>query len=158
MQFTKKFTFNAVIHIMAVFFLMACNQPGNADAGTHDHHASSDLPQQETTVNLSLNNGEKWKADSSTNKNVTDLYNVVSDANPVVADDFKRTGKAIQANIDKMISECRMKGADHETLHHWLEPLMQMNKKMAFVASIDEGKELFGKLRKHIELYSEYFE
>lgn len=157
MQHTKKITFYTVVHIMAVFFLMACNRPGNNDTDSHNQHATSEL-QQDATSNLSLNNGEKWKADSSTNKNVTDLYNVISDANPVVPEDFIKTGKAIQSTIDKMVKECRMKGAEHENLHHWLEPLMQMNKKMALVASADDGKELFGKLRKHIEKYSEYFE
>ena len=80
------------------------------------------------------------------------------DAVDVNLEDYQKTAKTIQTGINKMISECKMQGADHEALHHWLEPLMEMNKKLADVASADEGKELFGAIRKQIGKYGYYFE
>ncbi len=158
---------NKLVKQIAVFmltagFLIACHPAENKEAKSqteqavktdadheHDHEAASEL---------SLNNGAKWKADSSTNKNVSELYNLISDANLVMLEDYQKTAKTLQVAINKMVSDCRMQGADHEALHHWLEPLMEMNKKMQDVKLADEGKEVFTMIRKQISLYPQFFE
>ncbi|HET9431985.1 MAG TPA: hypothetical protein VFO70_12460, partial [Chitinophagaceae bacterium] len=92
------------------------------DSVTREEHSK-----EEGGTAISLNNGAKWNADSSTNNNVADLQ--------IIAASFKKTGKQdlnayhslgndLQSGLDKLISECRMKGPDHEALHHWLEPVL----------------------------------
>ncbi|MEO7264462.1 MAG: hypothetical protein ABIW38_06090 [Ferruginibacter sp.] len=160
MKYTNKLVKHAAVFILAAGFLMACNTAENKEtkSQTEQSTETDTHHEHETDSKLSLNNGAKWKADSSTNRNVKDLYNVIADANPVILEDYQKTGKSIQTGINKMISECRMRGADHDALHHWLEPLMEENKKMSGVTSADEGKGLFGKIRKQLEKYPEYFE
>ncbi|HQW83090.1 MAG TPA: hypothetical protein PK987_01440 [Ferruginibacter sp.] len=158
MQYTNRIATRTTVIILSVFLLIACHSNENTENKLPDEHSSTAQHQHELGTTLSLNNGIKWKADSSTNENVKNLYNVVSDANPVAPEDFQKTGNTIQANINKMISECRMQGVEHDALHKWLEPLMTMNKKLAEITSVEKGKELFGTLRKHIEKYSEFFE
>nr|MBP9549648.1 hypothetical protein [Chitinophagales bacterium] len=60
--------------------------------------------------------------------------------------------------INKMISECRMQGADHDALHLWLEPLMGMNKKLQAAGSVEEGAESLAMIQEQVNLYSQYFE
>lgn len=151
---------HAAVFILATGFLLACNPAENDEAKSQTAQANEIDTHREhkNTSELSLNNGAKWKADSSTNKNVGDLYNRIADANPVMLDDYHKTGRVLQTDISKMITECRMQGANHDALHHWLEPLMEMNKKMSAVKSGDEGKQLFGMIRKQLEMYPEYFD
>lgn len=158
-KYTNKLVKHAAVFILAAGLLMACNQPVKKESkltepstetvGHHEHEA---------TAGLSLNNGAKWKADSNTDKNVKEVNNVIADANPLMLEDYQKTAKAIQTVINKMISECRMQGPDHDALHQWLEPLMQDNKKLSEVTTAEKGKELLGMIRKKAGNYSVYFE
>ena len=95
---------------------------------------------------------------ASTNKNVSALSSIVSASQPVTLEEYKNTGKTLQAGIDVMISECRMQGPDHDALHHWLEPLMEENKKLESATSLEQGKESFDFVNNQINIYSQYFE
>ncbi|MEO7263318.1 MAG: hypothetical protein ABIW38_00330 [Ferruginibacter sp.] len=159
MKYTNKLVKNAAVFILAGGLLIACNETGKKESKLTETSTETDVHHEhEAAAGLSLNNGAKWKADSSTNKNVKDLYNVIADANPVMLEDYQKAGKSIQAGINKMISECRMQGPDHDALHQWLEPLMEENKKLSEVTTIEKGKQAFGMIRKHFENYSEYFD
>ena len=160
MKYTNELVKHAAVFILAAGLLVACHLSENKENTLQTEQAKkTDTDHEhEAAAELSLNNGAKWKADSSTNENVKELYNVISDANPVMLEDYQKTGRAIQTVINKMIRECRMQGADHDALHHWLEPLMEINKKLSGVTSTDEGKELFGMIRRHLEKYPEYFD
>lgn len=159
MKYTNKLVMHAAVFIMAAGILIACNQTQIKKGKLTEPSTETDgHPEHEAHARINLNSGAIWKADSSTNKNVLDLYTLIADANPIMQEDYHKTGKVLQTNINKIISECRMKGPDHDALHQWLKPLMEMNKKIAGVASVNEGKELFGMITKHIEKYSDYFE
>jgi len=57
-----------------------------------------------------------------------------------------------------MVSECKMKGADHEALHHWLEPIMEKAKELKNANSIETARTIFGEIEKQINLFHQYFE
>lgn len=147
--------------LMILTSLQACQSPENKESSPqteqvtktgadHDH-------EYKVVTELSLNNGAKWKADSSTNKNVLALRSVIEAAKPVTVEDYRNTGGNLEEGIKKMISECRMQGPDDDALHHWLEPLMEENKKLLEVTTAEKGKDMLGMIRKQIENYSVYF-
>lgn len=161
MKYIHTLKYAAVI-LLAAFYLQACQSSVNKDNKSqtvqapktdidheHEHQAATDL---------SLNNGTKWQADSSTNKNVSALSNIVEQTKPASPEDYHQTGKNLQEGINKMVSECRMKGPDHTALHHWLEPLMEENKKLLEVTTTEEGEKSFEMIQKQIEKYNDYFE
>jgi NADH dehydrogenase len=159
-KFKSRLIKYAAVFILVTGFLMACNNSENKEikpqpepTAEHDTHQ-----QHEDAIELSLNNGAKWKADNSTNKNVSALNNIVISAKPVTAEDYQNLGRSLQSGIDKMISECRMQGPDHEALHHWLEPLIEKNKKLQATKTIDEGTKTFDLIKKQINLYPNFFE
>lgn len=150
----------AAVSILTAGLLMACHpaenketKPQTAQVTEADKHHG-----EETSAKISLNNGAKWKADSSTNKNVSALRNVIKYATPASLEDYHNTGNALQEGISKMVSECRMQGPDHDALHQWLEPLMEMNKKLIVVRSTTEGGETFDNIKNQISLYAQFFE
>ncbi|MBL0308286.1 MAG: hypothetical protein IPP77_00855 [Bacteroidetes bacterium] len=112
----------------------------------------------ESAAALTLNNGAKWKADASTNTNVVALMDVINAAAPTTVEEYHHTGNGIQESLNKMISECQMQGEDHEALHHWLEPLLEMNKNLLGSQTVEEANKIFGSERYQINLYPQYFE
>lgn len=80
-----------------------------------------------TDEKLELNNGAKWKADSTTNNNVNNLKLILKKfdkASDKSLSAYKMAQRDLQEGIDKMIAECKMEGPNHLALHKWLEPLM----------------------------------
>lgn len=93
----------------------------------HQHDEAMKAPDVVKASALSLNNGEKWKADESTNKHASAIN--------AMADEFERNSDQslaasqafandIQKGLQQLINDCTMKGPDHDALHLWLEPLL----------------------------------
>lgn len=110
---------------------------------------------------LELNNGARWKADSSTNNNVKDLQVIVEKFNSSTTSSvntYNSTGSELQAGVDKMISECNMKGREHDALHKWLEPLIGEIAKLQKSATVEEAAEVIKHIEELLKLYPQYFE
>ena len=160
MKYTNKLVKHAAVLMLASGLLMACNSSEKKDVNSQNEPATEVDAHQDhdAATELALNKGAKWEADSSTNANVAELNAIVVNANPVVLEDYKKTGEALKVGITKMVNECKMQGADHDALHQWLEPLMDMNKQLLDVTSVEKGKEVFEMINQHIDKYNLYFE
>ena len=142
---------------VATMFLFACNSNSNEAAiptenVSHEHHDS---------VVLTLNNGEKWKADSTTNQNVVNLKTIGDNFRikpfPTVGE-YQLLSSDLSNSLNTMIQECKMTGPDHEALHHWLEPILKDTKELKNVNDTATARSIFISLDKQIDLYHSYFE
>ncbi len=125
---------------------------GNAQGLHHQVPASEKLV---------LNNGAKWKVDQPTSNNVIHLLQIVKVANAKTAKtltDYHQTGTALQAGINKMIKECRMKGSNHLALHKWLEPLMEQVAQVNRSTSETSAKRYFDKVKAQLNIFNRYFQ
>lgn len=137
-----------------ILFLIACNQ-----------HTTSenivDSVNHEEAVQLSLNNGSKWKADTATNQRVQELKVIVENfkikPSPAL-NDFTSLGNDVNSTLQKMIKGCTMTGADHEALHLWLEPLLKESKALQSTKDVDSARENFNFIDAQINDYQTYFE
>ena len=107
---------------------------------------------------LVLKNGLKWKADSTTLVNVDLLQKIISGAKKESLENYTQTAVGLQNGLNKMINECKMKGADHVALHHWLEPLVEKTKALKNANNIDTARITFGEIERQINLFPQYFE
>jgi hypothetical protein len=57
-----------------------------------------------------------------------------------------------------MVTECKMKGADHEALHQWLEPLMEKTRELKKVSNVENAATLLSEIGKQLALFPQYFE
>lgn len=136
--------------------LLACHSknesPAAAETATeahgHDDHSTG----------LVLNNGARWKADSTTLVNAALLHSVVSNAAKENPDSYMQTATQLQDGLNKMLSECTMKGADHDALHQWLEPLMEKVKRLKKANSADAAAAILTEIEKQVNLFPQYFE
>ena len=141
--------------LLATSLLLACNA-GNDNEKTSATESSTE--NHADHLGLVLNNGVKWKADSNTLLNVALLQNIISNAKKESLENYLQTAAALQDGLNKMVSECKMKGADHEALHHWLEPLMQRTKELTKANSIENAATISGEIERQINLFPQYFE
>jgi hypothetical protein len=105
---------------------------------------------------LHLNNGVKWKADAKTLANVSLLKSVVADAIKQHPVNYGLAATELQNGLDKMITECSMKGPDHEALHQWLLPLVKKVNALK-EASGDKAAATMNEIKLQIDLFDQYF-
>ena len=142
--------------LFSTAFLLACNQGSNKNES--NEHATSDHAE---TSELTLNNGAKWKADSSTNRH---LISIKTTANifkvgpfPAV-DKYQILGSDIQEELNSMIKDCTLKGAPDEALHKWMLPILRQAGELKNVSDTAIAKPIFDSLDKRINIYYDYFE
>lgn len=143
--------------LLSVSLLAACNsndKKSTAESATVENHAYHD----KITEGLVLNNGARWKADSTTVVNVGILQTIVSGAQKESLDNYTQKAKQLEDGLSKMISECTMKGADHDALHKWLEPLMEKTKDLKEASAVSKAADILHDIEKQVNLFPQYFE
>jgi len=145
--------------LLATIVLLSCNTKSN-ETGKNDSTTVSERHNEHIAAagGLVLNNGVKWKADSTTVANVALLQTIVSNGKKESPGQYLQTAALLQDGLNKMVSECKMSGADHDALHHWLEPLLKkvkaLNKETLAESAADNLKDI----EKHLALFAQYFE
>ncbi|MBK7291159.1 MAG: hypothetical protein IPI78_13535 [Chitinophagaceae bacterium] len=79
-------------------------------------------------------------------------------ANPESLEDYRKTSADINEGLNKMIKQCTMKGADHEALHLWLEPLMKKVKELGESSTVEKAAPILHELETQANLFPQYFE
>lgn len=137
-------------------FLLACNQSSNqkepVENDTHDTHESTEL---------TLNNGAKWQADSSTNRHLISIKNTANmfKVAPFPAvEKYQILGSDIQNGLNSMIQDCTLKGAPDEALHNWMLPILHQAGELKNVTDTATAKPIFDSLDQRINIYYDYFE
>jgi hypothetical protein len=140
-------------------FFLACHVESHKDQNTATSPATETHAEHaEKAIELTLNHGAKWKADSTTATNIALLQNIVSNAKKENPENYLQTADALQEGLNKMVRECKMKGADHEALHIWLQQMMEIVNDFRNVPSVEIAAISLGEIENHINLFSQYFE
>lgn len=148
-----------ILFSMVVGFLIACNQEDKNQSQNNVKDSIHQTDHPENALIITLNNGAKWQADASTNANVANLQSIAAKYNIEGADAkmFQLAAAELQAGLTTLVSECKMKGPDHDALHLWLEPLMKMIKDFEKKAISNDASFLLKKIDDHLKIYPEYF-
>ncbi len=145
--------------VTATGILLACNDMNEKENNiTTGPAPENPVEHAESATGLALNNGVKWKADSATVWNVALLQKTISGIKKESLENYSQTAMGLQDGLNKMVSECKMKGAGHKALHHWLEPLMEKATELKNANSIEIAKTILGEIEKQVSLFSQYFE
>ena len=157
---------NAAILLVIIYALWACNSSTNSDTNKEETvsdtmmNAHADHKQEMVVEGLTLNNSAKWNGDEATNNNVKNLEEILREfktSAPPTTSDYVTLSNNLQGGLDKMITECRMKGADHDALHKWLEPLIGKVKKLKQVDNVEAGETATQDIKGHVKVYHQYF-
>ncbi len=160
MNITKTLTI-----IIAVSLLYACDSSKKTQqesVESSSKEVAEEQHQEAETEQLRLNNGAKWAADESTFFGMQKLEAALNSFNktstsPTISD-YNTLGNAL-ANINKeIISQCSMKGEDHDQLHLVLHPMLDNVAVIKSANDISKIKENTESLSKSLGLFFEYFE
>lgn len=141
--------------------LAACHNE-SSDAHVHasntvDSNTISDATNAEA---VTLQKDGKWNADVATNKNVSALQATAAKLNAQPRQskaDYHAVSAELQIGLNQLVKECKMKGADHDALHMWLEPVLTETKELKGVTDTVTGERLFHSIRTRLLDYNLYF-
>lgn len=136
--------------------LFSCSQSTNNTESQSNHDSS-----QAIGAGLTLNNGAKWKSDSITNHN---LIRLKVTANMFKVEPFPSQsnyqilGNDLANDVDTMLQQCKMKGADYDALHQWLSPILSQSSQLKNITDTAEARRIFDSLDQRINIYEQYFD
>lgn len=151
-----------LVLLAAINLLWSCNSKQTSEMKGPENLTDTAAQHHEDGVGeLSLNNGAKWKADAATTNNVNNLKTAIfnfKNANDTSLAGYQNAGNDLQNGLDKMISECRMKGPDHDALHKWLMPLLKQVKEYKLSSTTTGSAEMLEGISNQVNNYYQYFE
>ena len=112
MKYTNKLLKITTLFFLTIGIFQSCNTAEKKEAKVQSEETTinNTVGGNEAVNGLTLNNGAKWQADASTNKNVSALSSIVSASQPVKLVEYINTCKTLQSGIYVIISECRLHG------------------------------------------------
>ena len=148
---------------MALSFV-ACNNEKKtgltSTAETEVSHKHSNEEEAESG-GLALNKGNKWQTDESTRFHAANLNAAIDVFNKKESVDVEAYGvfaATMQEELGGLVRDCKMKGADHDALHLWLEPVMKDVKDLKEAATAKERKQVSERLTLNVQKFNQYFE
>ncbi len=143
-----------------LFLIVSCNQSRNHHGGmnhddSHEHHGA--MMQGNP---MTLNNGSKWMVDAATSGNydgMKTMTNMLAAEPSPSLTNYQIYGNDLTVALNKMISECKMKGPDHDALHQWMEPLIKQANDLKNIQDSLSAKNLFDSVHTRVDAFSDYF-
>ena len=149
---------NLIVCGIIFLFILSCNS--KKDEPSKQIHTDSTSVVETTEHNemtLALNDGKKWKIDEPTRININEIKQSFQKYSSQVKPDHKALAAELQQKADKLISECKMTGKDHEMLHVWLENFLTELKELRST-ELTKQEAAFHKIDELIKNFDEYFE
>ena len=137
--------------------LFACNEAKRENA-SHVHSPDSVTHStSEKQSGLVLNDGKKWRLDEATRKNMDSIKKTVQSVASSQQKDYAMVAADLENDANRLVSQCRMSGKDHDVLHVWLENFLS-NLKELKTASKEERPMAFAKIETLVNEFGDYFE
>ncbi len=107
--------------------------------------------------NVTLKNGEKWKANFATNKGIRNMKSLMTNFRMDSSISyFRETGVKLQKEFQHIFQRCDMTGEAHNQLHNYLHPMSEWFSILKN-GSLTECRSTANALKKHLEEYDSYF-
>ena len=135
---------------------LSCNQ-----SATQKEPIENGKQEIHENTELTLNNGAKWQADTSTNRHLVSIKtmaNMFKVAPFPGVEKYQILGADIQAGFNSMIQDCTLKGAQDEALHKWMLPILHQAGELKNVTDTAIARPIFDSLDQRINIYYDYFE
>lgn len=144
--------------IIVLAALIGCNENKTRNAD-HSHeqdsvtHASSEMQEEK----LVLNDGKKWKLDEATRNNIDSIRKTVQTVATSQQKDYAKAAADFETDANRLVSQCRMSGKDHEMLHVWLENFLSGLKQLKST-STEEQPMAFERMETLVKEFDACFE
>ncbi len=125
----------------------------------HEHPEQHEHPEhQHQDIGLTLDNGNKWKANPETTTGIQNMIRLVHDlSDPENAQAYNSLKTDLEAEFTMIFKKCTMTGEAHNQLHNFLLPMKKMFEGLAS-DNLNAQQDHLRKLKHHLAEYSNYFE
>ncbi len=151
-----------VLFVLLIGWVSACQSKKESTTGLTPPSNNKSLPPgNDPQEKLVLNGSSKWKADEVSTNNVNNLQTIIKShtaGNDRSLPSYVSVAGELQTGLNKMVKECRMQGADHDALHHWLIPLIAQVKQLEHSGSVATAGTTFAAISHQVSRYYQYFE
>lgn len=106
---------------------------------------------------ISLDNGDQWHANPETTQGIMEMTGLVEDFESDSLQDYRTLAEALADRKDEIIRQCTMKGASHNNLHVYLQPLIVKIAELEQVKSTAAGERILAEIQYHLKAYHRYF-
>ena len=110
---------------------------------------------------MTLNNGAKWKTDSTTTHNLVRLKVTANmfRVEPFPSQsNYQILGSDLANDADKMLQESKMENADHDALHKWLTSIKNQSERLKNITDTAEGRKIFDSVDRRINTFQQFFD
>lgn len=140
--------------------LFSCQQGENKHGHEAAHEHVTTAPAEQNLQDRSDEN-KKWKTDESTRKHVMKLQSRMEtfklEGNADFAS-YKAFGADLSAEVNNLISGCKMEGPAHDALHTWLTPFLDHLAGLNKSETTSQGKLAVEKIEGSLRAFDEQFE
>lgn len=151
-----------LLSLSAILLFSSCDHQNDAHHDQHEHAEHADEANTDGTHSeLSLNNGAKWQTDNSTKLHANKLNGIIQafdNSGDTKLSAYCNLADAIDHELEQLISDCRMKGPEHEALHHWLAPVLHDAEQLKKASTEQEGAAALNILRTDIQKFNQFFQ
>ena len=153
-----------LLSVLIGFSLLSCNNENKEEraVGPRSEPIEEQAVSEETHAGeLSLNKGVKWQTDESTRIHAAKLNTAIDGFNAIENPDlaaYHAFAAGMQNELGGLVKDCKMKGADHDALHLWLEPVMKDVAELKKVSTASAGKQTADRLTADVKKFNQYFE
>ena len=150
---------NKILCGIILLFISGCNQH-KADPSTQKHDSAAvktELTGNHSETALTLNEGKRWKLDEPTHVNINAIKQSFEKTEKETGPDYKALAGQLQTETNKLISECKMSGKDHDMLHLWLEEYLTTVRELK-TPDAEGQKAAFHKIGEQLKRFDQYFE
>lgn len=109
------------------------------------------------TLNLKLNNGEKWIVNEATQIGVTKMDSIIKSFNSSKGDNFIELGNNLSKQTSYIIKNCDMTGEAHDQLHVILVPMLDEIWILKESKKVEDCSKALNGLESLIEAYFTHF-
>lgn len=107
---------------------------------------------------LALNNGAKWKVNPEMLPHIVQSRQIFTEYLNQSGTNHKALAAELSLHTDSLIASCTMQGADHDALHLWLHPHMELIASLSKAETESDIKRNLDQLSNSFELFDRYFE
>lgn len=148
--------FYNLLAVLVIFLAAGCNQQKSDDKTLQHETATGKESENLTGGTLTLNDGKKWKLDEPTRENIRSIKQTF-EGSVSAGQDYETLAKKLQVKSNKLVSECKMSGKDHDMLHLWLTDYLSALKDLNS-SEPTKQEASFHKIEEQLKSFEMYFE
>lgn len=140
--------------ITGVFIVVSCSE---SQTQTDENATTSinEINVEETTDQLVLNEGKKWKVNEEMMPFILESEQLVLKYND---DDYLALAEQLFELNNNLIKSCTMDGPAHDELHKWLHPHIDLLKKLKAAEDQSQSTKLIQEIKDSFVVFHAYFE